>query len=277
MKKGMAGAAIAAALVVAAAAAPFAVQAQTRDRRVAAAPFLPFEPGSEIGAAIRELDAAEAARARLDRPGGVVVVRVREGSPASRAGLRPGDIIIEFDGERVRGVRHFSRLVLETPAGRTVRSEILRDGTRQRLELTPEMSEPAAALLPHIRRGIEQGLRSLPEDFDVELYRPERDRSSLGMTLSPLTNQLASYFGVKEGVLVSAVESGSPAAGARIRAGDVVTAVDGRVVRDPRDVSAAARRATGTAFDVRIVRDKKEIAVKVTVPERPRGQSGLPV
>ena len=54
--------------------------------------------------------------------------------------------------------------------------------------------------------------------------------STLGVTVSPLTDQLASYFGVKQGVLVSAVTSDSPAAGAGVRAGDVITAVNGQTV-----------------------------------------------
>lgn len=236
-------------------------------------PSVGAQTRAAIGVSVRELAAADVSRAKLERPGGVYVVDVREGSPAGRAGLRGGDVIATFDGERIRGVRHFSRLVLETPPGRAVESGIVRNGTRLTLAVTPEAADdPLARLLPEIRREIERGLRTLPPDLPMP---PRGARARLGVTLTPLTDQLASYFGVKEGVLVSAVEADSPAALAGIRAGDVLIAVDGRAVRTPADVTASARSATrGAALDVRLVRDRQEMSVKVTVPDdqplRPR-------
>ena len=91
----------------------------------------------------------------------------------------------------------------------------------------------------------------------------------LGITATPLTNQLAEYFGVKDGgVLVSAVEERSPSATAGLKAGDVIIAIDGAPVRTPQDVAAAARRAApGTVLDFRVARDRKETTLRVTVPE----------
>jgi serine protease Do len=76
-------------------------------------------------------------------------------------------------------------------------------------------------------------------------------------------------------VLVSAVEADSPAARAGIRAGDVLTAVDGRAVRTPADVTASVRAASrGATREIRLVRDRKEMSGKVTIaddqPLRPR-------
>lgn len=242
--------------------------AQVRDRNLAAGLFTPFGPGAEIGVSVRELTTDEVSRAKLERAGGVYVVDVREGSPAARAGLRSGDIVVSFDGERVRSARHFARLVLETPPGRTVPSEIVRDGARHTLSILPEAADgPLAGLLPEIRREIERGIRTLPPDLPVP-PGAGRARARFGVSLTPLTDQLASYFGVKEGVLVSAVEPESPAAQAGIRAGDVLTAIDGRAMRTPADVTAAVRGAArGVALDVRLVRDRKETNVKVTVAD----------
>jgi len=245
-------------------AAPLA--AQTRDADVGAGLFTQLGRGASIGVSVRELTADEMSRAKLDRPGGVYVIDVREGSPAARAGLRSGDVVVAFDGERIRSVRHFSRLVLETAPGRAVPGEIVRGGARQTLTITPEATDGLAGLVPQIRREIERGIRTLPPD--LPMGPPREPRARLGVTLTPLTDQLASYFGVKEGVLVSAVEADSPAARAGLRAGDVVTAIDGRTVRTPADVSASVRMATPAAtLDVRVVRDRKEIALKVTVPD----------
>jgi serine protease Do len=253
------------------------VEARTPDRDVIAGLFMQLGRGATVGLSVRELAADETSRAKLDRPGGVYVVDVREDSPAARAGLRAGDVIVAFDGERIRGVRHVSRLVSETPPGRAVPAEILRDGARQTVSIAPEPTEGIAGLMPEIQREIERSVRTLPQDLPVPAVRGARAR--LGLTLTPLTDQLASYFGVKEGVLVSAVEAESPAARAGIYAGDVVTAIGGRPVRTPADVSASARTAArGATIDVRLTRDRKEISVKVTVPDnQPLTARQLPI
>lgn len=249
------------------------VGAQTRDRDVAGGLFTQLGRGAAIGVSVRELAADEVTRAKLERPGGVYVVEVQEGSPAARAGVRSGDVIATFDGERVRGVRHFSRLVLETPPGRAVESEIVRGGARQTLAVTPEPADgPLAGLLPEIRREIERGLRTLPPDLPMPPSRGARAR--LGLRLTALTDQLASYFGVKEGVLVSAVQANSPAAQAGIRAGDVLTAIDGRPVRTPAEVTASVRTAArGATLDLRLVRDRKDMSVRVAVPDDQPGSA----
>src|SRR5215204_1291378 len=82
--------------------------------------------GAEIG--VRIADGAIA---------GVVVEEVQPDSPAEKAGLKEKDVIVEFDGEHVRSARQFSRLVEETPPGRTVKVTITRDGQRRDVQITP--------------------------------------------------------------------------------------------------------------------------------------------
>ncbi len=69
---------------------------------------------------------------------GVVVDEVNPDSPAEKAGIKAGDIVVDYDGERVRSARQFSRLVQETPDGRTVAIGIVRDGKKQTVNATPE-------------------------------------------------------------------------------------------------------------------------------------------
>ena len=89
--------------------------------------------GSQLGVMVSDVDAKAAAV-------GVQIDEVNDDSPAEKAGIKSGDVIVEYDGERVRSARQFTRLVQETPEGRTVKIGLLRDGKRQTVDATPENS-----------------------------------------------------------------------------------------------------------------------------------------
>jgi serine protease Do len=225
--------------------------------------------GSAIGVRIQDADA-----------GGVLIDDVEEESPAEKAGLKRGDVIVEFDGERVRGARHFSRLVQETPDGRTVKATIVRDGARQTLDITPAAGERLGRAsdhiiaLPDIEREIERGLETLPRNFSFDFDWDATPMMSgphgrLGARLQRLTGQLAEYFGAKEGVLVSSVDEDSPAAQAGLKAGDVITSINGRAVNDTRDVTQEIRGAEGGKdVEIGVLRDRKSLTLKAQIPER---------
>jgi serine protease Do len=277
MRHTVVGGAAVVAMVVAASAAMPALEAQERERRLPRmSGMMMLQDGSEIGVSVRDLSSDEIAKAKLARAGGVLIQDVREDSPAARAGLMNGDIVVEFDGERVRSVDHFTRLVRETPAGRAVKSTIVRAGSRRELDITPQAGDQFAGALPDVQQ-LERRLRALPElrnrqglpdDLDPTPDLQVTPRGQIGIALAPLTEQLASYFGVREGVLVQTVTNGSAAAQAGMKAGDVITAVNRRPVQNVDDVMRAMRSAKpGSALDMRVFRDKKEITVKVIVPE----------
>jgi len=197
--------------------------------------------GSRIGLSIEDVADNDAADE------GAVIRDVRPESPAESAGFAEGDVMVEFDGERVRSARQLTRLVQETPAGRTVRAAVMRDGRRVELEVTPEpASSDVAAVVG--RLGLAERLgdvytRVLPDagrNFTYDFRaRPVR----LGVNVQALSPQLADYFGVDDGVLVSSVDEESAAADAGLQAGDVITSVDGRSVED----SASLRRRLSAA------------------------------
>jgi serine protease Do len=253
--------------------------------------FLLEGPGAAIGVTVRDATAEDAKAARLDEPAGVTVEAVRTGSPAEKAGFRNGDLVLEFDGERIRSVRHFTRLVRESRPGRSVRAVVLRGTARQTLDVVPEVtgdfSTSAQDLLRDGPRAGRDLLRrfelndDLQRNFDFYVGPGARGRANLGVTVMPLTTQLAEHFGVKEGALVSAVESGSAAAEAGLRAGDVITAIDGRSVSTAADVTREVRRSQGAAVDITVTRDRKSLTLKATIPS-PRApvtlrRGGLPV
>jgi serine protease Do len=278
--------AVAAVLVVAGVALAPLARAQGRGQTIIATPFLEG-PGSFIGVSVRDVTADEAAKARLQPAGGVLVEEVTSGTPAAQAGLQKGDIIVDFDGERVRSARQFTRLVQDTPSGRPVRATLLREGSRRTVDLTPQQRE-GSRLLSLNRDRLERQLRSLP-DFSLRFDTPSRAfdllagaPARLGLTLQRLDGQLAAYFGVKEGVLVSSVERDSPAGQAGAQAGDVITAVNGRRVTSPSDVTTAVRSAqAGGSVTLEITRDRKSMTLTVKLPPRRDPPSpapqGLPI
>ncbi len=234
--------------------------------------------GSHLGVLVRDVESGKAAA------GGVEIETVDAGSPAERAGLKAGDVVVEFDGERVRSARQFTRLVQETPEGRAVSLSVMRDGQRQSLTATPE----ARALSwnvdgDRIRRDVErslEGLRDFRWDgppmnfrFDGDLGRLviPSGRGRLGVTVDTVSDQLAEYFGAPEGgALVTNVLPDSPAARAGMKAGDVITAIDGQHMHDAADVSRAMSRAlAGGELKVDYLRDKKPGSASVTIEAAP--------
>lgn len=247
--------------------------------------FPPLEgPGSRIGASIRDLEGSE-----FRDGGGVFVEEVRSGSPAEKAGLKRSDIITRFDEETVRSARQFARLVGETPPGRSVRVTIARDGRATDLSMTPEAGRQADVPIEtdrdRVRRWIERSIpdgerlrergrqfaERIPFDFGLP---PSAPRIRLGVEIHELTPQLAEYFGVKEGVLVSSVSDGSPASRAGMRAGDVIASINGERVQSRGDLLRRLQTINvDTDVTIGIVRDKKEISIKTKVegyrPQKP--------
>jgi serine protease Do len=283
-------AALAAALTGAAAAgAAYAptVHAQS-SRTVAPRAVEIFGGGSRIGVSIKDVEENDAKAAKQTQPGGVLIAEVEEDSPASRAGIKKGDVVVEFDGERVRSARQFARLVQETPAGRKAAASVIRDGQRLTLTIEPRESNALSRLgdldTARVFRDFGRDFRfdmpmppappaapvpparptppvppSLP-DFETFVWR---SGNTLGMTVGDLSDQLAGYFGVKDGVLVTSVADDSAAAKAGIKAGDVVTSFNGEAVSQPSDLRRRVQRLQdGDEFTVGVVRDKKSLTLK---------------
>jgi len=93
---------------------------------------------------------------------GVRIEDVDQDSPASKAGLHTGDIVIDLDGERVRSARQFSRLIQETAVGRSIALGIMRDGKRQVINVTPESRAFGFGFdSDQLGRDIARGLRDI--------------------------------------------------------------------------------------------------------------------
>lgn len=247
-------------------------QARRAQRDVVVAPqFQMFGGGSTIGVSVEDVQQSDIAKYKLAGPGGAVIERVREGTPAEKAGLHAGDVVVEFDGERVRSAAQFGRLVRETPAGRLVKMVVVRNGQKTTLDITPDerqtFSSTITDLGPEIASVVGDKMALLGRHLDLKLgdldmMAGKMRRGRLGVTLQELTPQLADYFGTKDGVLVTSVSERSPASAAGLKAGDVITAVDDRSVDSVSDVTAAVAHARTEELTIKVVRDKKELALK---------------
>lgn len=249
-----------------------------------------------LGVSTRDLTAEEAKAAGLNGITGAYVTEVAPESAAAKAGLQAKDVITTVDGEKVRGVRHLSRLISETPEGRALQVAYVRGTATQTVTITPEARARARSFRydgpegegPVVRR-FER--RRLPDrdTFDFRVPRlPERDgnmeqfffrrgpeggarvwvsgRGRLGVMTQPLSGQLANYFGVPAGVLVTEVTENSPAAKAGMKAGDVITAIDGTAVKDTGDiVERLGQVAAGKTVAVEISRDRAKQTLTVTM------------
>ena len=208
-------------------------------------------------------------------------------APRADAGLEAGDVVVEFDGERVRSARQFARLVRETPAGRNVAATVVRGADRRELRVTPEAGGGRMAFFPEGALGdldrAMVALRGLPGAAERGLSRldflaPRR----LGIRAQAVDGQMADYFGLDggSGVLVTSVEAESVAERAGLRAGDVITAVGEHAVNHVRDLR---RQLAAVAHDEEavlvVVRDRAEVRLtaEFDAPRPERRRSRIPI
>ena len=244
-----------------------------------------------LGVSLEDVRAEDVARMGLSAERGAVVAEVHEDSAAAKAGVRNGDVIVRFGGQDVWSAAQLARLVRETPPGRTVELEVSRGGSTQRLSV--------ALSAPERDRVLAFGPGSFGEDFHFEmpdlsdldlpeladLPRPPRppippmpggfhqrfgpgQGRKLGLSYQELGDQLARYFEVDGGVLVTGVEEDGPAARAGIKAGDVIVRLGDREVKDGGDLRAALREAAaGSNATVGLKRDGRSMDVTVSLGE----------
>jgi serine protease Do len=227
-----------------------------------------FNGGSFLGIYTEEITRENMGRFNLSEPRGVAVSKVVEGSPADKAGLKKDDVIIRFNGEEVTSTRRLHRQINEVAPEHTARVTISRGGAEQELAVTIGKGKGFDGLF-----GLQQdpgALKQLKELYGKDGFTTVLgSRRRIGVSTSSLSKQLADFFGVAggEGVLLTSITENSPAAKAGLKAGDVITEVDGEHVEHPADLSRAINRKTEGEITLTIVRDKSQRTIKV-VPEK---------
>lgn len=262
------------------AAPPAPARARTAARRV----VVP-RGSSYLGIAVVEIEADRAKALHLKEARGVEVTCVDEESPASKAGLKPGDVVLEYNGERVQGGEQFVRLVRETPPGHNAALLVVRNGANQTLTATIAQRPTAAFAYAFDGENFAmavppmQPMPPMPPMQPLPGIRiPDIPRAfmtwrspTLGIESESLNPQLAEFFGVKDGVLVRSVTKDSTAEKAGFKAGDVIVKVDGEKVASPREISSIlqASRSKKT-LPITVIRRQKEVELNVVLDENTR-------
>lgn len=180
-----------------------------------------------IGVAIQEITPELAQSFGLKERGGALVSSVNEDDPAERAGIKSGDIIVEFDGREIKEVNDLPKAVASTMPGKTVKIKIIRDGKEKVLPITVGiMKEEGEAVAREEKEG----------------STPERQ---LGIIVQNITPETAKRLGLKqtEGIIVTHVKPDSPASKAGINRGDIIKEINRTEIRNLQDYKDAIKKA----------------------------------
>ncbi len=196
-----------------------------------------------LGVRIQSVSDELAEGLRLPSVTGALIANVTEGGPAEAAGIRQGDVVLEFDGKAIDEMRKLPRVVAETPIDRKVPVVIWRQGDRLTVDVVvgelDEATDMAAAEEP-------EGQKTGPDlrAGEIEL---------LGLSVTEITEELRGQFNVDPevtGVVVLDVAKQGPAAEKGIEAGDVIVEVDQKAVAKPADVSQQVESAKENGYRV---------------------------
>jgi len=249
-----------------------------------------IEGGGFLGVYAENISRENMARYHMGQVRGVGVTQVIKDSPAEKAGLRKDDVILRMDGENITSVRKLNRIVAEMSPDQSVRVTVSRGGAEQEITATigkRDNTNFAGDLFSANPRLWKEGIQ--PKVFKWERQFPSSDffdkngqltfafgnSRRIGVSTMQLTKQLADYFGITngKGVLVTSVTDDGPAAKAGVRAGDVITAIDGEEVDSSGDISRVINSKKEGDVSLTIIRNKSQQTIRVT-PREGGGFSG---
>jgi membrane-associated protease RseP (regulator of RpoE activity) len=260
--------------------------------------------GSFLGVYAEDINKENMARYGMREARGVGITQIVKDSPAEKAGLRKDDVITRFEGDSVTSVRKLNRLVSEVAPDQTVKLGISRGGGEQEVAVTIgkrnesfntgdwQGLEKLKGLdklegldrLKELEKNLPPGAnawkwdgqgfgKGLGNDGMVFAFGNHR---RIGIGTTQLTKQLADYFGVADGqgVLVTSVADDSPAAKAGIKAGDVITAIDGEKIEGSGDLARGINKKKDGDITLTVIRNKNQRTINVTPKTDPNPTPG---
>ena len=257
------------------------------EKQLARAFSFAFSGGSYLGVEIREVTNENYSELGLSEVRGVSVSKVLENSPADKAGIRTGDVIVGFNGESVTSTRKLTRLISEVAPDHTVNLTVVRGGSEISLPVTigkrerpglmsgtyvfPTLPDVPDVPFPPIAPKLDlPNLKVLPEGAGENFVWSLGARRTIGIGVSSLSKQLGDHFGVQDGkgILVTNVEEDSPASRAGLKAGDIITEANGKAVDGTGDLMRILSEEKEGDVTLTIVRDRNRRSVTVTPEER---------
>ena len=186
-----------------------------------------------LGVQIQQLTSDLAKSMKLPNTQGALVAGVSPESPAARAGIKVGDVILAFGDHAVAEIKDLPKLVAGTTPGQKTQVTVWREGAQQSFDVSVARSTPVTADAAELTNEVVEGAR-------------------LGLALAPITEASRQRFelpGDVDGALVVEIESGGAAAREGIRPGDVIVQAGGRAVSSPADVARVVRESNAAAED----------------------------
>jgi serine protease Do len=177
-----------------------------------------------LGVVIQPVSEDMAKSLHMEEAKGAIVADVTKDSPAEKAGLKPGDVVVTADGRAIEDSAALSRYIASKAPGSSVRLQVLRDGSQKTMSLT---------------------LGTFPDEGEREESAPSRGEK-LGMTLRDLTPSAAEQLQLPrgtKGVVVMGVEAGEAAEDAGLQRGDVIVSVNGEDVEDVAEFDKVIAKA----------------------------------
>lgn len=224
-----------------------------------------------LGVGVVELTDDRVKALNLKDDQGLEVKLVDPNSPADKAGIKPNDVLLELNGRAIEDNPQFQRLIGSTPPGTKITLTIWRNGAKQMLTATLD-SRPGGFFffgpdLPALVLPQAPPMPPIPPNSVGPFPAIPGNAPTVGVEGEAVNGQLAEYFGVKQGVLVRSVTANTPAQRAGLKAGDVVTKVNGIPVISPREIIGIVRLSGKKTVSFTIVRNKKQLTLSVEIAE----------
>ena len=235
------------------------------------------DDSSWLGVETHEVTSDKAKELKLSAERGVLLGKIVPDGPAAKAGLKENDVVTEINGQRVEGAAQFRRMIHEIPAGRSIQLSVWRDGRTQTISATLGKSQERRRTMKMVAPTPGTFAFRMPEIPEIPsmewngnmLFGGGQPR--LGIDAEDLSGQLGTFFGAPdgEGILVRDVNSGSPAEKAGVKAGDVITSLNGeriRTVGELREKLSAKHADKDRTVKLGVLRNKSEISLTVELP-----------
>jgi serine protease Do len=217
-----------------------------------------------LGVGVVDLTDERAKALKLKDDSGVEVRKVDENSPASKAGLKEDDVVLEVNGKSITDIGQFQNTIGELQPGTKVNLTIWREGAKKTVAST--LAERPDSAFPYLGPDSPNApmppMPPLPQAFGNAVPAFPADAPTVGFFGAALSSQMAEFLGVKEGVLVWEVAPKTPAERAGLKAGDVVIKVNGTPVTNPREITGLVRM-NKKMIVFTVVRNKKEMTLNV--------------